>query len=154
MFVFFIRIWIFQKVLNLNIHVQKIHIILNKTRLLFSIFVNGNKTCRCNILTCMIFHHLTKANVNTCPIPVHRFSCSVHAKTMYCMTQECTQMDVTSTETFVKHNIWSTNDHFPFLIFQTKYTSNKMSSLQVSHICSSGVPIPYGASRVWLFIST
>ena len=34
---------------------------------------------------------------------------------------------------------------------QTSFAGgNKMSSLQVSHICSSGVPIPYGASRVWL----
>ena len=26
---------------------------------------------RCNIPSCTIFHHLTRANVNTCPIPIH-----------------------------------------------------------------------------------
>ena len=34
----------------------------------------------CNILTCAIFHHLMRANVNTFPIPVCPMGCAVHAK--------------------------------------------------------------------------
>ena len=32
-------------------------------------------TFRCNIFTCTIFHRLTRANINTCPIPGHSLSC-------------------------------------------------------------------------------
>ena len=34
--------------------------------------VGVNQTCRCIILTCMIYHYPTRAIVNTCPIPEDR----------------------------------------------------------------------------------
>ena len=38
---------------------------------------NAHRNNRCNILTCTIFHHPTRVNGNTCPIPVCPQGCVV-----------------------------------------------------------------------------
>ena len=38
-----------------------------------------------------IFHHPTRSDVNSCPIPVSPLGCAIHAKIMYCITQGHTQ---------------------------------------------------------------